>query len=479
MHHYNGFIVLTARCAGLAFSAFAIAAPTLSSPGLELFRKPGRDGNSCAGCHSPDGIEISAFGFAKSDVVRRASAHLDKADSEQIAIYLKAQPVGRHALGPDSERPLQPGGVLLRGATAVERDLAFAKELSKLAPELCGQPIRTAEAAGRARDRLLALDPRTVRIGIPFNHLSEDGFHGPQHASVADWIPDVAIGLTPELIRRQDVYLADPNDTNLAALEVAVAAIMPRSAFQQLSIAKYRSLLLLQSAIRKGGPGAAKLDHVRLVGPGNPFWEVAEVAHRNSLGDTRMLSIPESVLVKKRSVPMAEQMRELRLPWYWTGWSLDTTLAHVESGLSRTAARADYFTSFLWSDGPYPIHMAFMLSKKLVDSGFARTAASRVPRHYEIQFSNFLIGDPLVKDDPTWRSIRPSVYRVSANAFRLALLLLEADLERTGACTRPESQLTQIEAMRHFFAAGGGDDKDLALCDRVVQRLRAAHVDGR
>jgi hypothetical protein len=463
-----------------AFTAAAVAAPMAPAPGLQLFRKAGRDGQSCAGCHSPDGIEIGAFGFAKTDVVRRAGAHLGKADAERIAVYLRSSPIYGPALKPDAERPLQPGGSLLPGRTATERDAAFAIELSHVVPELCGPPIRSVGLANQARDRLLALDPRTVRIGIPFNRLSEDGFHGPQHATVADWIPDVAIGLTPELLRLQDAYLADPSDAKLGAMVVAVAAIMPQSSFQQLALAKYRSLLLLQNAIRHGGPSAARLDRVRLVGPGNPFWEVAEVAHQNSYGDVQMLSVPDAVLAKKHAIPMAEQMRELRLPWYWTGWALDPTLAHVATGLSRTGVRADYFTKFLWSDGPYPIHMAFMLSKKLVETGFgAGGDTAGLPRHYEIQFSNFLIDDPLLRDDPKWRTMRPLVFKVSANAFRLALLLLKADLERTGACLRPESQLTQIDAMRDFFRAGGGDDKDLALCDRVAEQLRVAHVDGR
>ena len=472
--------MISAKLIVAAFSVVAIGAPSVTSPGLQLFRKTGRDGQSCAACHSPDGIELSAFGFAKSDLVRRASGHLDKTDSERIAVYLRANPVARHARGSDSERPLQPGGALLPGKTPAERDSEFAKELARLVPELCGPPIRSERVAAKARERLLALDPRAVRVGIPFNRLSEDGFHGPQHATVADWIPDVGIGLTPNLLGLQDAYLADPSDLNLGKLDAAVAAIPPKSVFHQLAIEKYRSLLLLQNAIRHGGPGAARLDRIRLVGPGNPFWSVAEIAHYNSLGDTRMLSIPDAVLIKKRDVPMSEQMRELRLPWYWTGWALDPTLSHTDQGPSRTGVRGDYFTKFLWSDGPYPIHMAFMLSKKLVDGGYGVRSEKRgFPQHYEIQFSNFLIGDPLLSDDPAWRSIRPLVYRVSANAFRLSLLLLDADLTRTGACLRPESQLTQIEAMRHFFRAGGGDDKDLALCDRLATRLKAAHVDGR
>jgi len=104
---------------------------------------------------------------------------------------------------------------------------------------------------------------------------------------------------------------------------------------------------------------------------------------------------------------------------------------------------------------------------------------TRVARHYEIQFSNFLIDDPLLHDDPRWRSIRPLVFKISANAFRLSLALLQADLVRTGACIRPESQLTQIDAMKDFFEASGGDEKDIALCERLEEQLRSAHVDAR
>src|SRR5262249_17874026 len=153
--------------------------------------------------------------------------------------------------------------------------------------------------------------------------------------------------------------LASPSRENLLALDRIVSRVPPRSAFEQLATAKYRSLLLLQDSIRQHGAKGAELSSINLVGSGNPFWEVAEVAHHTSQGDSRMLSIPDSVLTKKQ-IPLGEQMRELRLPWYWTGWTLDPSLLHMESGLSRTTVRGDYFTHFLWTDGPYPIHMTFM-----------------------------------------------------------------------------------------------------------------------
>lgn len=455
-------------------------ATSSAAAGLALFRKSGRDGQSCAGCHSPDGIEIGAFGFAKSDVVRRASNHLDQRDANDVAAFLQSNRAARHPLHPDSTRPLQPGGALLAGETAAARDAAFGRELAKLVPELDGAPVRSMATAMRVRDRFLRIDPRVVKVGIPFNHLSEDGFHGPLHATMADWIPDVPIGLTPQLIALQDDYLAQPDSEHLAKLDSAVAKITSQSAIHQLAILKYRSLLLLQHAIRVGGPSAARLDRIQLIGHGNPFWEVAEFANHNSLGDPKALSLPDTLLAKKHTVPMNEQMAQLRLPWYWTAWAVDPTLATIDLGLSRTAVRGDYFTRFLWSDGPYPIHMAFMLTKKLVQAGYGPILHSDGrPRHYEIQFSNFLLGDRLLATDAGWHENRNQVFKVAGNAFRTSLFLLEEDLQRTHGSVRPESQLGQIAAMRRFFDAGNGDAADTELCDRVSQELRAAHVDYR
>src|SRR5579871_3029946 len=471
--------LLTAKFAAIATAVAAIASPTVSAPGIELFRKVGKDGQRCADCHSPDGIEIGVFNFPQDDIERRARNHLDAADARRIAGLLTKRPSLSHPVNPETERPLQPGHFLLPGETAVQRDGEFAAEIAKLVPGLGGPPIRTKAQAFKTRDRLLALDPRTVPVGIPFNHLSEDVFHGPAHATIADWIPDVGIGLTPEILRLQDAYLAKPTEQNLADLEKSVAGIVPKSQIHQLALAKYRALLLLTHAIRKGGPAAIRMGRVKLIGPGNPFWDIAEVTRLNTQADPRMLAMPESVSEKKRDVPLAQQFHELRLPWFWAGWTVDPTLSHIPAGFSRTGVRGDYFTDFLWSDGPYPAHMAYMMSKKLVDSAYGpQETPSPIRRHYELQFSNFLLGDHLTADDPNWRSIRPKVFKLADNAFRLSLLLLQDDIEKTGACLRPESQLTQIEAMRRFFRVGG-EQKDLDLCDAIAVQLKTARVEGR
>jgi hypothetical protein len=284
--------------------------------------------------------------------------------------------------------------------------------------------------------------------------------------------------MSPAYMAQEDQYLQHPTLDNLNSLEKSAWLMIPDNMLQQLAIAKFRALLLLQHAIRIGGPKAARLDRINLIGPGNPFWEVAEVARNNYTGDPGRFSMPKSIQEKKKGVPSSEQMHELRLPWYWTGWALDPSLTHLGRGISGTVRRADYFTRLLWDDGPYPLHMAFMLSKKLVEDGFGvDLPKSPVPQHYEIQFSNFLMEAHLSTPNPSWAPIRLQVNRVAGNAFRISLFLLEHDIDTTHACVRPESQLGEISAMRLFFQSGAGDAHDLALCDRVTSKLKVAHSD--
>src|SRR5690606_17647126 len=72
-----------------------------------------------------------------------------------------------------------------------------------------------------AYDELHALDLTTLQIGIPFDHLSEDGFHGDQHLSVFEWFPAMAsaapAGTEDEWFALQDDYLADPSVEKLWA----------------------------------------------------------------------------------------------------------------------------------------------------------------------------------------------------------------------------------------------------------------------
>ncbi len=156
--------------------------------GLALFRTPDAQGRACATCHSPDGIELAAYDFDRATIVRRAAPHLGAVRAERIADYLlaKRKALGRRPLDPMRDRPLQPGGFVLPGTTPAERDAALEPYLRRLLPTLCGPPLRTFEDARKALGEVRALDLGALPVGIEMDRLSEDEFHGPEHAIVGD-----------------------------------------------------------------------------------------------------------------------------------------------------------------------------------------------------------------------------------------------------------------------------------------------------
>jgi hypothetical protein len=454
--------------------ALAMVSPLRGSGPQDLtdWRKPDANGLSCSSCHSPDGIEIRSFNFGREDILRRALGHHPADIANRLADFLAASTKASDAT---TVRPLQPGDRLLEGKSAEERDDAFGQELQDRLPTLCGRDIQTKEAAFAARDEVLALDPRTLAVGIRFNVLSEDGFHGAEHSTVADWIPDVPIPNVEQLIPLQDAYLSDPTDVNLEALDSACAKLVPKSSLEQLAVAKYRSLLLLQHSLRLNGPDGYRMEQVKLVGHDNAPWKVAEAARQMS--DSSGLTMPKTSSDKKLGVPFQDQMRDLRLPWYWMAWCLDPGMQN--SGTIHQIRRGDYFSKALWKDGPYPFHLAFMLTKRLVEQGChpADTVAKPL-RHYAIQYSDFVDQNPLNDRGPADPESSKRFRQFTMNSFRLSLFLLEDDIVRTGACITPEGQSDQISIIRRYFA-DFGSKADLDLCDRVAKELKSALVDYR
>ena len=164
-------------------------------PGLIAWRTPDNAERSCSSCHSPDGIELAAYGFAKDDLVRRAARHLTEERQTQVVKWILQNRGKIHgeAVNPMMGRPLQPGGRVLPGFTPKDRDLAFQTSLGSAAPKLEGPRIRSLKAAKEIRDEVLDLDLKSLSVGIEMNRLSEDGFHGKDHATLAHWIPDVPV----------------------------------------------------------------------------------------------------------------------------------------------------------------------------------------------------------------------------------------------------------------------------------------------
>jgi len=194
--------------------------------GLTVWRTPDDHGAACAGCHSPDAIDLALIGYPDDAILRRAALHLPAEQGRILVDFVAAQRRRFHIDAPCDPmrwRPFQPGGEVLPGETANEQDLALSQHLQSLGLLIAIGQIDSLQAAHRAEAELAALDLRRVRLGIVLPRWSEDGFHGEEHRTVNDWLPEVArMPSDPAAYYAlADAYVANPSDENFAALEIA------------------------------------------------------------------------------------------------------------------------------------------------------------------------------------------------------------------------------------------------------------------
>jgi hypothetical protein len=431
--------------------------------GLDVWRKPDHNDLACAFCHSPDGIEIASYNFDDADIHRRAVPHLGNDGANKIVSFIHAVRKKYHItklLDPMENRPLQPGGQVLPGKTPAERDLAFARELQNSLPTLAAGDVNNLVDAEKAKEELLAINPRNLRVGIPFNRLSEDGFHGMEHATFANWIADTALRFHFSWLSYfvlQDAYLRDPSDANLL-LMVQFPKLHQSKEFarfaQLMTNDKFRSLLIYQHILRKGFEGETALDQTGPVLLGNlkqmivpnPLLDLGLFADERYDTPFAQFQFPDDTLSKKEhGITEAEQIRQIRLPSLYAGWLMDQGLKRSENCEEQVGARI--ITERLLSDGPYPMLDAFMITKKMVTDGYAPEAWNgRGPQHFSIDYSAFLGDDNFEKFQPKNPQARAMYRRFVRNSFKMSLLLYK-DQEQRGV-TDSESATSKEQASK-------------------------------
>jgi hypothetical protein len=420
----------------IALLAGIIQDPGSTPLGIATFRAFDRNGQACAGCHSPDGIELRQF--SREAIRRRTARHFP--DPEPILRFIQPP-------APAEPRPFQPARSFLSFATPVQRDAAFAKHLKSRLPILMGRRIDSLAKAESAVDEIRAIDLFTLPIGIPFNQLSEDIANGKPHATIADWLPDTPVSPGYAV---QDAYLASPTRENLVRL--TTYPNQASGSAEILSRLKYQSLMRYVHFLKTGQRILTKGE--------NPFWQIGEFGRLEDGHPIQDLGFPASVVRESG----ATKMVDLRLPWYWLGWMFDPGLQN--SGLLRETKRADYFVRSLQDDGPYPAHTVFMLTRKLAEQGTNPDHwVAPYPQQFEIQYSFWLL-----RRRPG--QLTAEAKTLEANSFRISLWILERDIARTGQVIRPESQLTQVKLIREELARIGQPEP--ALCDRVTRAIQAA-----
>ncbi|WP_224248420.1 hypothetical protein [Hyalangium gracile] len=500
-----------ARCGRPYAAATAMSTEELQSrynAGLAAWRYEGTRG-SCASCHSPDAIELARVGYTDADVLRRASTHVDEARANAILGLIHAQRQRydmKRLLHPARFRPLQPAYEPFAASTPNlpvhdsqaqnERDAAFMDHLVNDRKLLWATGrIDSLAKAHQAYDELHAIDLRHLRMGLPFDHLSEDGFHGEEHRSVFEWFPDMATrpktSANAEWYQLVDAYLADPSDKNLWGYYDAIPTLTecnpdlaganladyPRAC--QWMRLKYKSLQVFQHMLRKGthlhpdflvderngSEPVAISAHLEKVIARNPIWETGDFLRIHPLA--RRLPVtcdngahPCTVLppVVDQSVHSNPDYNEARIKqsevfqqtWFVMSFLRDPALLY--EGDSFATFIGDYLESVLLPN--YDVHHAFIVAKMAVEksaaagwmeapgfrAGTGKLASVRTFSFKQLR-DNF-------SPPPANNRRRPVHDRMFANFARMFIYLVEEDLRSTGEVFDRDEVLAAIRFMR-------------------------------
>jgi mono/diheme cytochrome c family protein len=378
--------------------------------GLKAWRTAGTvDQNACVFCHSVDAMDLAFIGYTDGAIYRRAFSHVTQPVVDDVIDMVHALRAKYDIVQPPDPikyRPFQPGGEVLPGTTAAERDRAFGMELQTVVPTLMGAPINSAAAAHKAWDELAAINLRTLKVGIPLNRYTEDIFNNDgvavpcpdkhlcdDHGTIADWITDAPIltaTTAAALYPLHDAYLADPTLDNLKAilmksprgeeswiknkyLAVQQANFMFR---QQASGDPMLTKLMAGDSATTGQPytpfpvvtgaflnsiwmfGANQRDFIHNVGATLPVGPAA--------GNQGKFSVPQDTIPGLTRNNASEQLQRIIVPWFWLGFTLDPSTLNVEA--DYVAEGDEYFTQQTFLDnGGSPIHAAFIVSKRSIE----------------------------------------------------------------------------------------------------------------
>lgn len=463
--------------------------------GLVAWRKPGAINHqaACANCHGPDGYELAIYNFDDATLRRRAKPHLQPAEVEEIVSLIHAvrEKYGiKKLLDPFEDRPFQPGGQVLPGKTPEERDEAFGEEILTKFPTLMGGRIESLEQAKRAAGEIMAVNPWTLKIGIPLNRISEDFFHGPEHATIANWIPDepriAPEDTAGEWYATQDAYLANPSDQNFWKMMEAYDKLTKQTGVQNindLSSAKQKSLFLFQHLARTGklNPEPSRppilYGELKSVLVPNPIWDVGNLARDFMPGDKDSLGFSDDLRLKKTSGPTVDrQLQDMRVSWMYAGWLFDQGL--YRTSFDKRVRRGEWIQTSIWQDGPYAIHNVYVSTRHQLVLSWSPNIWSGDPgrRHYTWDYAQLMLGQRHIKQRPEAGRHRELYDRFTANCFRMSLFLLIEDLQKNHVIWLREPSRAHVKAMQEFFAAAdpAWAAKDKELVDRVFEAMDAS-----
>jgi hypothetical protein len=458
----------------------------VSQTALNLWRKQQVKG-SCSGCHGADFYDLARIGSSDFTIHRRATtdgATENEAKALVQAIHNTREKYQLAAENPLEFRPFQPGGAPLPGSTTVERDIALGHQLETITPTLMGARVDSLEKAKSACNEMLAINLRTMPTGIVYPRWSSDAFQGSDMATMNDWVADIAREPIPEKRLEwqslQGAYLENPSDQNFWRMYAAVDsmtqpfAVMTGADAINFTNEKFKSALIGQHLLRQEKVANSSFTQGKLAFsylekpewqsiiktseflPGNNLWEVGDNArtvlgnHNNTSGtdSTNARKVLEARGFPKFAVDSVNAERssfvheeEVRLAWFWIGFTVDPSFARV-SGSNSTKV-GEYMIGSLLNVNMH-LHDSFFTNMRLcakgllIDGNYKSVPAFKPDYGYFVGYGREILkwnwekGDPIIPE--TQKLEQQNLWhRFTSNGFRMSLYLYLDTLEHLDA----------------------------------------------
>lgn len=504
--------------------------------GLASFRYRG-NGGACVGCHAPDGYDLARVGYSDADIRRRAIKHVDDARSDILVNYvhaLRQKYKMTQLLHPARYRPEQPAFDAFEAKTPglevtdpkaqEERDFAFMQSLTdQYKLSWATGKIDSLAKAKQAYDELHAMDLRSLRLGIPFDHLSEDGWHGDPHLSVFEWYPGIPTaamaGKEDAWNGLMDAYIANPTDDALWAmydgmdnLTVCDADLSAQGdpnfyghACDWMRL-KYRSLQVVQHMMRHETvtypnvfsdiPGGTPQTNLDTMIHRYPIWEAGDVLRVAPLqrppqtacftGNNHPCTLlPPDIDATIHQNPTYEEARikqseVFQQSWFVMSWTRDPALLHESSNFATFIG--DYLESVLLAR--YDVHHAFVVAKTAVEKsatiGFRnadgfRNGTGKIAGVRTFSFKQLRNN---LSRPPTNDPRRATYDRMLSNFARMWIYLVEEDLVQSKEIYDRDEVLYGIRYMRTWIAdIEGAEDPAINAAVLSIEKLAPAAIE--
>jgi len=527
------------RCGPAYHPEMALDEPALVKAldeGLASFRYRGK-GGACVGCHAPDGYDLARVGYSDADIRRRALGHVDDARADILVNYvhaLRQKYKMTQLLHPARYRPEQPAFDAFEATTPglevtdpkaqEERDLAFMQSLTdQYKLSWATGKIDSLAKAKQAYDEIRAVDLQSLRLGIPFDHLSEDGFHGDPHLSVFEWypgIPTAAIaGKDDAWNSLMDAYIANPTDDALWAMYEGIDNLTGCDA--DLSAQgdpnfygracdwmrlKYRSLQVVQHMMRNETvtypnvfsdiPGGTPQTNLDIMIHRYPIWEAGDVLRVAPLqrppqtacftGNNHPCTLlPPDIDATIHQNPNYEEARikqseVFQQSWFVMSWARDPALLHESANFATFIG--DYLESVLLAR--YDVHHAFVVAKTAVEKSAAigfrnadgfRNGTGKIASVRTFSFKQLRNN---LSQPPTNDPRRATYDRMLANFARMWIYLVEDDLAQSKEVYDRDEVLHGVRYMRTWIAdLEGAEDPAINAAVLSIEKLAPAAVE--